>query len=119
MTRRHNMRALVALSAAYALALQVILLAFGASMGAQATGLGGLPTCSSLASSADPGIGSGPSAANLTSNSAPVGHGGGCSGPCLGCCCGPLACRIPGPAMTYAPAPARIIIIAFVAPAPF
>jgi hypothetical protein len=115
MTRRHNMRALVAAAAAYALALQAILLAFGASIGTQGGGLGGPPICSGLATAVDPAVGSGRSAPDP----APLGHLGGCPGPCLGCCCCPLACRIPAPIATYAPAPAPIVSVAFAAMPPF
>jgi hypothetical protein len=114
MSPRPNIRALVALAVAYALTLQAILLAFGASLGAQAGELGGLPICSSLHS----GLASGLASGLGSEHSAPLGHAGDCPGTCLGCCCGPPACHFPGPAMTYAPALAPIIIVDFVAMPP-
>lgn len=107
-----NMRALVALAVAYALALQAILLAFGAPLGAQAGDLGGLPICSSINSA------SGHSVPKSAPNSAPLGHARVCPGACPGCCCGPLACQFPGPAMTYAPAPPPIVIVDYMAMSP-
>ncbi len=104
------MRALAALAAAYAIALQAILLAFGASLGSQAVELGRLPICSGLHS----GLALGPG----SKHSAPLGHAGGCPGTCLGCCCGPPACHFPGPAMTYVPAPPPTIFLDFVAMPP-
>lgn len=108
MTRRHDIRALVALAAAYALALQAILLGVGAPLGAQGAEFSGLPICS--------GLGSGHLAG---SGSAPLGHAGDCPGACLGCCCGPPTYQFPGSAMTYAPAPAQIVIVAFATTPPF
>lgn len=99
MNMRHHVRALVALAAAYALALQAILLAVGGPISARAGEIGALPICSSL----------------TAGHPAPLEHTGGCPGTCLGCCCGPPLCPIPGPAMTYVPAPAHTIAVASVA----
>ena len=98
MSMRHQARAFVALAAAYAVALQAILLAIGGPV-ADAREFAVLPICSSL------GAG----------HSAPVGHAGGCLGTCLGCCCGTPVYPAPGPAMTYAPMPAQTIVVAFIA----
>jgi len=107
MSLRHDMRALVALAAAYALALQAILLAVSAPLGAWGAEFGGLPICS--------GLGSGHPAG---SGSAPLGHTGDCPGTCLGCCCGPATCHLPGPAMTHGPAPAQIVTVTLIARPP-
>lgn len=99
MNMRHHARALVALAAAYAVALQAILLAVGGPIIARGGEFGALPICSSL------GAG----------HAAPLGHTGGCPGTCFGCCCGPPVCHFPAPAMTYAPAPAQTVAVARVA----
>lgn len=109
MTLRHDMRAFVALAAAYALALQAILLAVGP-LGGSAE-FGGLPICS--------GLGSGPGSGHSRGPLAPLGHAGDCVGTCLGCSCGSPACHLAGPAMTYAPGAAQIVIVAFAAAPPF
>jgi hypothetical protein len=107
MSLRHDMRALVALAAAYALALQAILLAAGAPLGARGAEFGGQPICSGLGSGHP--AGSGP---------APFGHTGDCPGTCLGCCCGPATCHLTGPAMIQDPAPAQTVTLALIAPPP-
>jgi len=104
MNIRHHARALVAMAAAYAVALQAILLAVGGPVTAGAVEFGALPVCSGLGS----GFGAG--------HSAPLGHGGDCPGTCLGCCCAPPLGQAPGPAMTYAPA--RTVAAAFVTAPP-
>jgi hypothetical protein len=93
MTTQYQARAVVALAAAYALALQAILLAVAVPLGAQTAGFGGLPICSGL----DSGY------RYTATNSAPRRHTGSCPGGCLGCCCSPPACHLPGPVTTYAP----------------
>lgn len=80
-------RAIVALAAAYALALQAVLLAFGDPV-AGAMRVAALPICASL------GAG----------HSAPAGHGNDCLVACLaGCCCGAPVMPVPGAAASYAP----------------
>jgi len=99
---RHHARAGVALAAAYAVALQAILLAIGAPGGGAAE-LAALPICSTLGST----LGSG--------HSAPGGQAHDCLGG-LGCCCGTPVCPGPGPALVYAPLPLHIIASALTAP---
>src|SRR5580704_13175142 len=85
----HNLRTLVALAAAYAVALQAILLAVGGPF-ARAAEFTALPICS--------GVGSNPAG-----HSAPANRGDCCLGACLGCCCGTPICPAPGSALNYAP----------------
>jgi hypothetical protein len=87
MTMRRSARTLVALAAAYAVALQALLLAVGVPA-AGASEFAAVPVCSSF------GAG----------HSAPAGHAQDCLGACLtGCCCGAAVFPAPGPAMAYAP----------------
>jgi hypothetical protein len=87
--------------AAYAVALQAILLAFGVP-GAGAAGLATGAICASHASS----VGGG--------SSAPAGHGQDCLDACLtGCCCGAPVLPAPGPAIAYAPALLQTIAVTF------
>ncbi len=105
MNMRNYARALVALAAAYAVALQMLLLAIGGPA-AGATEFAALPICASL------GAG----------HSAPADHGRDCLGTCLACCCGgaPVA---PAPAMgvRYVPVPGQFVagIAEAIAPSPF
>jgi hypothetical protein len=86
MTTRSCSRAIVALVAAYALALQAILLAFGA-LPAGAGEFAAVPICSSLG----------------TGHPAPAGHAPDCLGACLTGCCGGVP-LLPAPAMLTADA---------------
>jgi hypothetical protein len=80
MSIRHHARMIVALAAAYALALQAVFLAIGGPFGGVAAFIG-LPICSSLG----------------TDHSTPAGQGHDCPGVCLaGCCCGAAAAPAPG-----------------------
>ena len=86
---RRSARTLVALAAAYAVALQALLLAVGVPV-AGASEFATVPICSSF------GAG----------HSAPAGHRQDCLGACLtGCCCGAAVFPAPGLAMAYAPVP--------------
>jgi hypothetical protein len=95
MTLRRYARALVALLAAYAVALQIIVLAAG-SPAAGVAGLSSLPICSPLgAGNSDP---------------APAGHGHDCLAACLvGCSGNPHLLPPPAAAVIYGPQPARMI----------
>src|ERR1700730_1119773 len=98
---RHHARALVALAAAYAVALQAILLAVGAPI-AGAGEFTALPICSVLGSVLGSALGS----ALGAGHSAPADRGHDCLGPCLaGCCCGTAVGAAPAPSLSYAPAP--------------
>jgi hypothetical protein len=100
MSMRHHARALVALTAAYAVALQAILLAVGGPA-AGAAQFAALPICSTL------GAGHG----------APAGHGNDCRGACLaGCCHGATVLPGPEPAIVRAPMPQQSIIARIVPP---
>ncbi len=99
--RRHGtgvVRAFVAVAAAYAVALQALLLAIGGPFGGGAQ-FAALPICSSHSS-----FGAG--------HSAPAGHGGCCVDACLGCCGEAPLCPAPGAALTYAPAPLQTVAAA-------
>jgi hypothetical protein len=92
MSLRHHARVGIALAAAYAVALQAILLAVSVPVGA-ALGTAALPICSA--------VGSHPAPAG---HSAPAGHGQDCLEACLtGCCSGAPVCPAPAGAMIYAP----------------
>jgi len=87
MTMRRSARTLVALAAAYAVALQALLLAVGVPA-VGASEFAAVPICSSF------GAG----------HSAPAGHTQDCLGACLsGCCCG--AAVFPAPGLVTAPVP--------------
>lgn len=89
MSMRQSARTLVALAAAYAVALQALLLAVGVPV-TGASEFAAVPICSSF------GAG----------HSAPAGHTQDCLGACLtGCCCGAAVFPAPGLAMAYAPVP--------------
>jgi hypothetical protein len=91
-------RAAVALAAAYAVALQTILLVFG-SAGAGAPGFAGQAVCSHL------GAG--------TSGPVPAEHGRDCLAACLtGCIGGAVAMPEPGAALLYAPQPLHAVAAA-------
>jgi hypothetical protein len=80
MSIRHHARMIVALAAAYALALQAVFLAIGSPFGGT-TAFSGVPICSSLGAD----------------RSTPAGQGQDCLGICLaGCCCGAAAAPAPG-----------------------
>jgi len=91
MSLRHHARAGLALAAAYAVALQAILLAFGVPI-AGAGGVSAFPVCAAAAG-----------------HSAPAGHGQDCLEACLtGCCSGAVFVGpAPAGAMVYAPTPAQ------------
>lgn len=110
MTLRHDMRGFVALAAAYALALQAILLAVGP-LGVVKAEFGGLPICSGLGSGLGSGHSGGPPG--------PLGHARDCLGTCLGCSYGSPACHLPGPVTRYAPGAAQIVIVVFAEAPPF
>src|ERR1700688_730044 len=94
---RHHARALVALAAAYAVALQAILLAVGAPI-AGAGEFTALPICSTLGSVLGSALGAG--------HSAPADRGHDCLGACLaGCCCGAAVGAALAPSLSSAPAP--------------
>jgi hypothetical protein len=96
MKLRHHARAGLALAAAYAVALQGILLAFSAPI-AGAGGVVTLQICSGIAG-----------------HSAPAGHGQDCLDACLtGCCGGAPICPSPPGAMLYAPAPGETMAPVF------
>jgi hypothetical protein len=87
MTPRSCLRTIVALVAAYALALQAILLAIGAPP-AGAGEFTAVPICSVLG----------------TGHSVPAGHGPDCLGACLsGCCGGVPLCPVAASPAGYAP----------------
>jgi hypothetical protein len=97
MTIRLYVRATVALIAAYAVALQTILLVFTGAVPAGATSFAGTPICSGAGSTG------------------PVspGHSQDCLTACLtGCSCGATAIPVPGTAVAYVPEPAQIVIAA-------
>ena len=98
MSIRRHVRATVALIAAYAVALQTVLLVFaGAAPGA--TLLAATPICSSVGTAG--------------TGSAPSGHGRDCLAACLtGCCCGAAAVPVPGTAIGYAPESAQTVTAA-------
>jgi hypothetical protein len=88
-------RAAVAVVAAYAVALQTILLVFGGSI-AGADDLFGQTICSHDSSG--------------TNDSAPIGHGRDCLAACLtGCSCGVTAAPVRDSALLYAPQPLQFV----------
>jgi hypothetical protein len=91
-------RAAVALVAAYAVALQTILLVFGGSL-AGAAGFAGQPICSHSGAA--------------TTSPAPAGPGRDCLAACLsGCMCGAIAVPVRGAALLYAPQPLQTLAAA-------
>jgi hypothetical protein len=100
MSIRRYARAAVALIAAYAVALQTILLVFAAPI-AGAAALAAQPICSHGAAA---------------TGSAPNGRAHDCLGACLtGCCCGTTVLPTPGLAVAYAPV-RGLPVVAAVAP---
>src|ERR1700733_11338286 len=100
MNLRHHARAGTALAAAYAVALQAVLLAVGAPI-AGATGIAAIPICAHAA--ADHSIPPG--------HSTPAGHGQDCLDACLTGCCGAVpVCPAPLGAAIYAPAVAQAMV---------
>jgi hypothetical protein len=103
MSIRRHIRATVALIAAYAVALQTILLVFAGTVPG-ATSFATTPICSSFGTAG--------------TGSAPPGHSQDCLTACLtGCCCGAAAIPAPGATVAHAPEPARIVIAAIEAAA--
>jgi hypothetical protein len=101
-TRRH-VRAAVALITAYAVALQMILLALVGPMGGT-TQFTAQPICSTIGAAG--------------TGSVPPGHSQDCLTACLtGCSCGAAAVPVPGTAVAYVPEPAQIVIAAIEAAA--
>ncbi len=98
MSIRRYVRATVALIAAYAVALQTILLVFaGAVPGA--TQYAATPICSAIGAAG--------------TGSVPPGHSQDCLAACLtGCCCGAAAVPVPGTAIGYAPESAQTVTAA-------
>jgi hypothetical protein len=93
-TRRH-IRAAVALIAAYAVALQMILLALAGPMGGT-TQFAAQPICSAIGTAG--------------TGSVPPGHSQDCLAACLtGCCGGATAVPVPGATIAYAPEPAQTV----------
>jgi len=100
MNRRHFGRTVVALAAAYAVALHAILIVFAGALGG-ATVFADQPTCA-WAGGAGPG--------KAPDDNAPAGHGHDCLAACMtGCCAGPAAQGL-GAAFIYAPRSAPIIV---------
>lgn len=97
MTNRRYARAAVALIAAYAVALQAILLVFTVPIVGAST-FAAQPICLNSAAGA---------------GSVPNDHARDCLGACLtGCCCATTVLATPGPAVAYAPERARSVIAA-------
>jgi hypothetical protein len=97
MSFRRYARAAVALIAAYAVALQMILLALVGPMGATQSAV--QPVCSAFGAAG--------------TGSVPPGHAQDCLAACLtGCCCGAIAVPVPGATFAYAPEPAQTVIAA-------
>ncbi len=95
MRTRYYARAVVALVAAYAVALQAILLVLGGPI-AGAGDFAAQPICSAFGAAG--------------TGSAPVGHEHDCLAACLiGCCCGATAAPAPGAILVYALKPARTV----------
>jgi len=98
MSIRQYVRATVALIAAYAVALQTILLVFaGAAPGAAS--FAATPICSSVGTAG--------------TGSMPPGHSRDCLTVCLtGCCCGAAAVPVPGATVAYVPESVQIVAAA-------
>jgi hypothetical protein len=98
MSIRRYVRATVALIAAYAVALQTILLVFAGALPG-ATSFAATPICSSAGAAG--------------TGSVPPGHSQDCLTACLtGCCCGVAAVPVPGASVAYVPEPAQIVTAA-------
>ena len=103
MSIRRYVRATVALIAAYAVALQTILLVFAGTVPG-ATQYAATPICSAIGTAG--------------TGSVPPGHSQDCLAACLtGCCCGTAAVPVPGTAIGYAPEPAQTVTAAIEAAA--
>jgi len=103
MSIRQYVRATVALIAAYAVALQTILLVFAGAVSGP-TSFAATPICSAI------GI--------AGTGSVPTGHSQDCLTACLtGCCCGATALPVPGATVAYAPQPAQAVTAAIEAAA--
>ena len=103
MSIRRHVRAAVALIAAYAVALQTILLVFAGTVPG-ATSFAATPICSSFGTAG--------------TGSVPPGHSQDCLTACLtGCCCGATALPVPGATVAYAPQPAQAVAAAIEAAA--
>jgi hypothetical protein len=99
MSIRHHVRATVALIAAYAVALQSVLLVFAGTVPAGATSFA-TPICS------------GAGAAHPASPASP-GHSQDCLAACLtGCCCGAAALPAPGATVADVPQPVEVVAAA-------
>jgi hypothetical protein len=95
MSIRRYARAAMALIAAYAVALQMILLALVGPM-AGATQFAAQPICSAIGTAG--------------TGSVPAGHSQDCLAACLtGCCCGATAVPVPGTNVAYTPEPAQTV----------
>lgn len=95
MTIRQYVRATVALLAAYAVALQTILLVFAGTVPGAAP-FAATPICSAIGTAG--------------TGSVPAGHSQDCLAACLtGCCCGATAVPVPGTTVAYAPEPAQTV----------
>lgn len=98
MSIRRHVRGTVALIAAYAVALQTILLVFAGALPGAAP-FAATPICSSVGTAG--------------TGSLPPGHSQDCLTACLtGCCCGAAAVPLPGAAVAYVAEPARVVIAA-------
>jgi len=98
MSIRRHVRATVALIAAYAVALQTILLVLAGALPG-ATQFAATPICSAVGTA-----GTGP---------VPPGHSQDCLAACLtGCACGAAAVPVPGTTIAYAPEPAQTVTAA-------
>jgi hypothetical protein len=103
MSIRRHVRATVALIAAYAVALQTILLVFAGTV-PSATSFAATPICSSVGTAG--------------TGSVPPGHSQDCLTACLtGCSCGAAAIPVPRATVAYAPEPAPSVIAAIEAAA--
>jgi hypothetical protein len=97
MSIRRYARAAVALIAAYAVALQMILLALVGPM--STTHFAVQPVCSAFGAAG--------------TGSVPPGHSQDCLAACLtGCCCGAITVPVPGATFAYAPEPAQTVTAA-------
>jgi len=98
MSIRRYVRATVALIAAYAVALQTILLVFAGALPGTPS-LASTPICSSVGTAG--------------TGSVPAGHSQDCLTACLtGCCCGAAAVPLPAATVAYARESERIVIAA-------
>jgi hypothetical protein len=98
MSIRRYIRATIALIAAYAVALQTILLVFAGPVPG-ATQFAATPICSNVGTAG--------------TGSVPPGHSQDCLTACLtGCCSGAAAVPVPGASVAYVPEPAQIVTAA-------